>query len=124
MSIRPARNGSLGNRKRQFDTELPLRSTGVSGTGEGEPVHLRALFGDVDLHTLLRMASIFGIDAEALARAYRGARGAQRRTRPILGAGQPMNLPAQPNFRAIRPSGPSTAATTWWRSPLESIPPA
>lgn len=44
------------------------------GTGDGEPSHLRALFGDVDLHTLRRLASIFEIDGEALARAYRRAR--------------------------------------------------
>ncbi len=43
-------------------------------TGEGEPSHVRALFGDVDLHTLRRMANILDIDGETLARAYRAAR--------------------------------------------------
>ena len=35
---------------------------------------MRALFGDVDLHTLRRLANMFEIDGEALARAYRRAR--------------------------------------------------
>jgi hypothetical protein len=43
-------------------------------TGEGEPSHLRALFGDVDLHTLLRLATLYAIDDAALARAYARAR--------------------------------------------------
>jgi hypothetical protein len=34
---------------------------------------VRALFSDVDLHTLRRMANIFDIDGETLARAYRAA---------------------------------------------------
>ena len=41
---------------------------------DGEPSHVRALFGDVDLHTLRRMAMILDIDGETLARAYRAAR--------------------------------------------------
>jgi hypothetical protein len=44
-------------------------------TGEGEGSHLRALFGDVDLHTLLRLAMFFDIDDLTLARAYARARG-------------------------------------------------
>jgi len=40
-------------------------------TGEGEPSHVRALFGDVDLNRLRRMADILDIDGETLARAYR-----------------------------------------------------
>ena len=43
-------------------------------TGEGEPSHLRALFGDVDLHTLLRLATLFDIDDPTLLRAYARAR--------------------------------------------------
>jgi hypothetical protein len=43
-------------------------------TGEGEGSHLRALFGDVDLHTLLRLATIFDIDDPTLLRAYARAR--------------------------------------------------
>ena len=47
---------------------------GLLRTGKGEPSHLRALLGDVDLYTLLRLASRFDIDGETLARAYRAAR--------------------------------------------------
>lgn len=43
-------------------------------TGEGEGSHLRALFGDVDLHTLLKLATLFGIDDATLAQAYARAR--------------------------------------------------
>ena len=43
-------------------------------TGEGEPSHVRALLGDVDLNRLRRMADIFDIDGETLARARRTAR--------------------------------------------------
>jgi hypothetical protein len=43
-------------------------------TGEGEGSHLRALFGDVDLHTLLRLATLFDIDDLTLVRAYARAR--------------------------------------------------
>ncbi len=43
-------------------------------TGEGEPSHLRALFGDVDLHTLLRLASALEVDDATLVRAYAVAR--------------------------------------------------
>lgn len=43
-------------------------------TGEGDGSHLRALFGDVDLHTLLRLASLYGLDDVTLARAYARAR--------------------------------------------------
>ncbi len=35
-------------------------------TGEGEPSHLRALFSDVDLHTLLRLAAALEIDDQTL----------------------------------------------------------
>jgi hypothetical protein len=45
-------------------------------TGEGEASHLRALFGDVDLHTLLRLATLLGVDDPTLARAYARARAA------------------------------------------------
>jgi hypothetical protein len=45
-------------------------------TGEGEGSHLRALFGDVDLHTLLRLATLFDIDDPTLVRAYARARDA------------------------------------------------
>ena len=42
--------------------------------GEGEPSHLRALFGDVDLHTLLRLADAFDVDDATLVRSYARAR--------------------------------------------------
>ena len=45
-----------------------------SETGRGEGSHLRALFGDVDLHTLLRLATMFGLDDATLVRAYDHAR--------------------------------------------------
>ena len=43
-------------------------------TGEGEPSHLRALFGDVDLHTLLRLAAALDIDDATLVGGYARAR--------------------------------------------------
>jgi hypothetical protein len=43
-------------------------------TGEGEGSHLRALFGDVDLHSLLALATYFDIDDPTLVRAYARAR--------------------------------------------------
>ena len=42
--------------------------------GEGEPSHLRALFGDVDLHKLLRLADALDVDDATLVRAYARAR--------------------------------------------------
>ena len=39
-------------------------------TGDGDSSHLRALFGDVDLHTLDRLAAQFAIDGRTLARSY------------------------------------------------------
>jgi hypothetical protein len=43
-------------------------------TGDGDPSHLRALFGDVDLHTLDRLAAEFAVDHRTLARSYARAR--------------------------------------------------
>lgn len=43
-------------------------------TGDGDSSHLRALFGDVDLHTLNRLAAQFAIDDRTLARSYARAR--------------------------------------------------
>jgi hypothetical protein len=43
-------------------------------TGDGDSSHLRALFGDVDLHTLDRLATQFAIDDRTLARSYARAR--------------------------------------------------
>ena len=43
-------------------------------SGEGEPSHLRALFSDVDLHTLCRLAALFAVDDLTLAQSYSAAR--------------------------------------------------
>jgi hypothetical protein len=43
-------------------------------TGAGDPSHLRALFSDVELHTLLRLAGLFAIEDRTLARSYVKAR--------------------------------------------------
>lgn len=43
-------------------------------TGEGDPSHVRALFGDVSLSTLMRLAIEFGISDAVLAQAYANAR--------------------------------------------------
>jgi hypothetical protein len=58
-------------------SRIPIRREDLRvllATGEGEPSHLRALFGDVDLHTLLRLAAALDVDDEALVRAYARAR--------------------------------------------------
>jgi hypothetical protein len=43
-------------------------------TGAGDPSHLRALFSDVELHTLCRLAALYAIDDSTLARSYVKAR--------------------------------------------------
>jgi len=43
-------------------------------TGAGDPSHLRALFGDVELHTLCRLAALFAVDDLTVARSYVKAR--------------------------------------------------
>jgi hypothetical protein len=43
-------------------------------TGTGEPSHVRVLFGEVDLTTLMQLAIAFKISDAALARAYVHAR--------------------------------------------------
>ena len=58
-------------------SRVPIRREDLSAlltTGEGEPSHLRALFSDVDLHTLCRLAAALDIDDPTLARAYARAR--------------------------------------------------
>jgi hypothetical protein len=58
-------------------SRVPVRREDLArllSTGEGEGSHLRALFGDVDLHTLLRLAAMLGVDDPAFARAYARAR--------------------------------------------------
>lgn len=67
MALNAVENGSRVAVRR---TDLPR----LLATGEGEPSHLRALFGDVDLHTLLRLATLYAIDDATLARAYARAR--------------------------------------------------
>ena len=59
-------------------SHLPVRREDLKrllGSGEGEGSHLRALFGDVDLHSLLRLAALLEIDDATLVRAYARARG-------------------------------------------------
>ena len=49
-------------------------------TGEGEPSHLRALFGDVSFETLIRVGIRHGISNNEIGRAYvRAARSAGAR---------------------------------------------
>ena len=58
-------------------SSLPVRRANLERmlqTGEGEPSHLRALFSDVDLHTLCRLAALFAVDDFTLARSYAAAR--------------------------------------------------
>ena len=58
-------------------SRIPVRRSDIPvmlKTGQGEASHLRALFGDVDLHTLLRLATLFGVDDPTLIRAYDNAR--------------------------------------------------
>ena len=58
-------------------SRVPVRRADLPrllSTGEGEPSHLRALFGDVDLHTLLRLATLYAIDDATLLDAYARAR--------------------------------------------------
>ncbi len=63
---------AIGNASR-----VPVRRADLArllASGEGEPSHLRALFGDVDLHTLLRLAILYAIDDATLIQAYARAR--------------------------------------------------
>jgi hypothetical protein len=58
-------------------SRMPIDRAGLRttlATGEGDPSHVRALFGDVSLSTLLRLAMAFGISDGELARAYGNAR--------------------------------------------------
>jgi hypothetical protein len=58
-------------------SRVPIRREALFdllSTGEGEPSHLRALFGDVDLHVLLRLADQLQVDDATLVRAYAKAR--------------------------------------------------
>jgi len=47
---------------------------GMLATRQGEPSHLRALFSDVDLHTLCRVAAVLAVDDLTLVRSYAAAR--------------------------------------------------
>jgi len=58
-------------------SRVPIRREdlfALIATGEGDSSHLRALFGDVDLHTLSRLADRLGVDDFTLARSYARAR--------------------------------------------------
>lgn len=58
-------------------SRIPVRREDLRAllaTGEGEGSHVRALFGDVDIHTLLRLATLYGVDDKTLAHAYARAR--------------------------------------------------
>jgi len=63
---------AIGNASRIAVDRDDLRP--LLATGEGHSSHLRALYGDVDLHTLLRLAAAFGVDNPTLARSYAVAR--------------------------------------------------
>jgi hypothetical protein len=43
-------------------------------TGQGEPSHLRALFGDVSFETLIRIGIQYGVSNREIGRAYQAAR--------------------------------------------------
>ena len=63
---------AISNASRVPVARADLAALLASGAGDGS--HLRALFGDVDLHTLLRLAALYGLDDATLARAYARAR--------------------------------------------------
>jgi hypothetical protein len=46
----------------------------ILSTGEGEPAHVRVLFEEVDLTTLMQLSVAFGISDAVLANAYVRAR--------------------------------------------------
>jgi hypothetical protein len=56
----------------------------ILATGEGDPSHVRALFGDVSLGTLIKLAIAFGISDAALAEAYARARRLHAARQPDL----------------------------------------
>jgi hypothetical protein len=53
-------------------------------SGEGEPSHVRVLFEEVDLITLMQLAIVFEISDAVLARAYLHAREVHRAYNPDL----------------------------------------
>jgi hypothetical protein len=53
-------------------------------TGEGDSSHVRALFGDVSLSTLMQLAIEYDISDAALARAYANARRSHAASNPEL----------------------------------------
>ena len=63
---------AIGNVSRIPATGADLKKMLVSGTGE--PSHIMALFSDVSLSTLMRLAIAFEISDAVLARAYVHAR--------------------------------------------------
>jgi hypothetical protein len=64
-------------------------------TGTGEPSHVRALFGDVALQTLIRLGIRYGISNDEIGRAYRIALRTTAARNPELDAWCAENL-AQP----------------------------
>jgi hypothetical protein len=58
--------------------------TAVLTTGTGDPSHVRALFSDLALSTLMRLAIEFEISDETLARAYVAARCVHAASNPEL----------------------------------------
>jgi hypothetical protein len=66
-NLRPARDRIVGNRERE-------PNAGGSRRCATDVADWRRLFGDVDLHTLDRLAAQFAIDDRTLARSYARAR--------------------------------------------------
>jgi hypothetical protein len=62
----------------------PAGLRAVLATGAGDPTHVRTLFSDLDLSTLVRLAIEFEISHETLARAYVTARGRHAASNPEL----------------------------------------
>jgi hypothetical protein len=109
---RPRRGGAR-HRRAPSSTAPPHKLDGETNGSLGGPSHLRALFGDVDLHTLRRKREHVR-DRRRGARARLSRRkahdhGGPRRARRIRRAVQPLTLPAQPNVVTKRPSAASTA---------------
>jgi hypothetical protein len=62
----------------------PAGLTAVLTTGTGDPSHVRALFSDLALSTLMRLAIELEISDETLARAYLRARSEHAASNPEL----------------------------------------
>ena len=73
---------AIANASRTPTDRAVLRA--ILATGDGDPSHVRALFGDVSLTTLLRLAMAFGISDAELAQAYSLARRNHAASQPDL----------------------------------------